>query len=249
MKAAVVLSALLLSIPTARAAQPEIRVICTNIVKGAVSKLFPKFERATGKRVVVTYGASAALKRDIDAGAEFDLVVLTSGVVDALAASGRVAAATRTPIAQSDLAVATKTGSRKSDVTTAAGMKQRLLAAKSITYTKDGGGAEAIERMLRTLEIPLSKVFPQAEAGYASETAASGKYEIAFAPLGEIRAARGALVLGLFPPEFQNTLGIASGVASNPRESAGAQELARFLVSADSLKIIHAAGLSPLSKK
>jgi len=235
--------------PAGQAADGVVRVICTNIIKGAVVRLFPEFEKATGKRVVVTYGASAALKREIEAGAEFDLALLTSGVIDELIQDGHIRAGTRTAIARSDLAVATRVGARKSNVSTAAGMKQRLIEAKSITYSKDGGGAAAVERMLATLGVPRERVFPQAVAGHAAESAAAGDYEIAFAPLGEIVAVPGTLVLGLFPPEFQNSLEVSSGISAKAADAEGARELARFLMTPASMKTILASGMSPLPKR
>ena len=102
--------------------------------------------------------------------------------------------------------------------------------------------------MLVVLNIPASKVHTQAIAGHAAESAASGEYDIAFAPLGEIMAVRGALVLGLFPPEFQNTLGISSGLAAKAVHPEAATALARFLITPASMKIMLVSGLSPLPR-
>ena len=50
----------------ARAA--EVTVLCSNGIRAVMQELVPRFETATGHRVVITYGLAAALKRQIDAG-------------------------------------------------------------------------------------------------------------------------------------------------------------------------------------
>ena len=128
-------------------------------------------------------------------------------------------------------------------------MKARLLAAKSISYTRDGGGVDAIRKMLAALGIAdelKPRITEQTVAGHAAESAA-GEFEITFAPLGEMAAVPGILVLGRFPPEFQFPLPVSSGSATKAANAAAAQALARFLISPASMKVILANGMSPLT--
>ena len=71
----------------------EIKVLCSNGIKAVMEELIPQFEQATKHRVRVTYGLSAALKRQIEAGEVFDLAVLTPALVDDLIKQGKVASA------------------------------------------------------------------------------------------------------------------------------------------------------------
>ena len=230
----------------------ELRVICSNVIKAAVEQLLPAYQRESGQRVSIKYGASAELKRSLEAGESFDVALLTTGVIDDLSRQGIIAAASRAGIAQANLAVGAKAGSPKANVTTADGMRRRLLDAASITYSRDGGGVAAIERMIEALGIkePLkNKTFPQATAGRAGQSVAAGEYELAFAPVTEIVAAPGAQVLGLFPPEFQRPLAITAGVsakASSPTAAAAA--FVNFLRTRAAMTIIEATGMAPIEK-
>ena len=227
-----------------------LRVTCSNVIKGAIERLLPAYERTSGRQVEITYGASSELKRASEGGEAFDLAILTTGVIEDLIEQGKITAGTRTGIAQSNLAVAIRSAD-KSDISTAAGMKQRLLSAKSITYSKDGGGVAAIQRMIESLGITAelqSRIVPQTEAGRAAKSVALGEYELAFAPLTEIVAARGAQVLGLFPAEFQSPLAISSGVSAMANDAEGARALATFLITPASMKVLEASGMAPLPK-
>ena len=91
----------------------ELRVICSNVIKAAVEQLLPAYQRESGQRVSIKYGASAELKRSLEAGESFDVALLTTGVIDDLSRQGIIAAASRAGIAQANLAVGAKAGSRK----------------------------------------------------------------------------------------------------------------------------------------
>lgn len=238
-----------LSAESIGAQSTDVLVLCSNVIKEAVERLRPAFEKSSGRRLVITYGASAELRRTALGGAPFDLALLTTGVIDELIKGGVVAAGSRVDIAQANLAVAARLGTPASDVSTAAGMRARLLSAASLTYSKDGGGVAAIEGMLKRLGIAAElqpRIVKQEAAGRAAEAVALGEQELAFAPLTEILAAPGAQVLGLLPEEFQSPLAIASGLGAAARNADGARALAAFLVTADSMRVIEATGMAPL---
>ena len=73
-------------------AQAGLRVICTNVIKGAMDRLLPVYERQSGHHVTVDFGASAELKRAIDGGAAFDVALLTTNVIGALVQEGKTPA-------------------------------------------------------------------------------------------------------------------------------------------------------------
>src|SRR5947209_20164171 len=86
---------------TASIRAAEIKVLASNGVREALQELAPAFERATGNKLVITFGLAAALKRQIEGGEAFDLAILTSSGIDDLAKQGKVDAASRASIARS----------------------------------------------------------------------------------------------------------------------------------------------------
>src|SRR3954467_8893831 len=93
---------LTLALAHARAADPaEIKVLCSTALRTVMQELAPQFERATGNKIVVDYGVSAAIQRRVEGGEPFDAIFLTVKQLDALVQEHKIAPGTRTPIAQS----------------------------------------------------------------------------------------------------------------------------------------------------
>lgn len=223
----------------------ELHVICSNGIKGAIKMLIPEYERASHQHVAIEYGASAVLKRTIEGGEAFDVAILTSAVIGGLAAEGKIAPGSSV-IAKANLAVGMRAGAAKSNISTPDAIKRRLLAAKSITYTKEGASTAAIQKMLKKLgiadEVNAKTVF-QTASDRAEESVAAGENELVMAPLSEIITVRGIEVLGLFPKEFQDPIVMSAGVSANAANAESARALVRFLTSAAAASAIKASGM------
>src|SRR6266705_6953345 len=93
------LAAIAAMLATTSVSAAEIKVLASNGVKEALNELAPVFERATGHKLVISFGLAAALKRQIEAGEAFDLAILTSAGIDDLAKQGKLDASSRAAIA------------------------------------------------------------------------------------------------------------------------------------------------------
>lgn len=236
----------------ARPAGAEIRIICSNGIKGAMDKLIPQYEQKSGRHIAIQYGASAVLKRTIEGGEPFDLAILTPGIVDNLIQEGKIAAGTHTDIATASLAAGIRAGTPKADISTPEAMKRRLLAAKSITYAKEGAATGAINKMFEQLGIAEQlkpKLALQTVSGKAEETVAAGENEIVFGPVSEIIPVSGVEVLGLLPKEFQSPLVMTAGLGAKAQDREGAEALVKFLTSSAAAGAIKASGMEPVGKK
>ena len=237
----------------ANAADNTIRLFCSNGIKGAIEKLLPQYEASSGRHVNIQYGASAVLKRNIEGGEPFDLAILTPGIIDDLIKDGKIAAGTHTDIATASLAAGVRAGAPRTDISTPEAMKRRLLAAKSITFAKEGAATAAINKMFEGLGIAdqlKPKLALQAAAGgQAEETVASGQNEIVFAPVSEIIPVSGIEVLGLLPKEFQSPLVMTAGLGAKAQDPDGARAFVKFLTSSAATGAIKASGMEPARKK
>jgi len=226
----------------------QIRLLCSNGIRATVQQLLPAAEKAIGRKVIIEFSASTFLKKEIDAGKPFDLAILTPGIIDDLANSGTLAPGSRTDIASSDLAVGIKAGSAKADISTPDGMKKRLLAAKTLTWTDGGAAGPAILAMFRALGIAEQmkpKTVLQKTPGRPAESVAKGENELMFAPISEIQSVKGVEVLGKFPRAFQKPVVMTAGIAAQAKDAEGARKLIAFLVSAEALPALKANGMKP----
>ena len=109
----------------------EIKVISSVGVKAALEELAPRFERASEHKLNIKFGTIVPLKREIDAGETFDVVILTPAPVEDLVKQGKVAGGTvchRREIGhrRCDQSPALP----KPDISTADALKRTLLNAK-----------------------------------------------------------------------------------------------------------------------
>jgi molybdate transport system substrate-binding protein len=230
----------------APAAGAEMRVLCSNGMKAAIEKLIPEAEPAIGRKIAIQYSASALLKRSIEGGEPFDLAILTPGIIDDLIKSGKVVAGTHTNLASAPLAVGVRAGSPKRDTSTPEAMKRTLLAATSITYTKEGAASASIASMLGSLGIQealKSRIVLETVPGRPAQSVAEGKNEMVFAPVSEILPMHGVEVLGLFPKEFQNPVVMTAGIGAQAKDADGARALVSFMRSPSAAAAIRASGM------
>ena len=81
-----VMIGIVLSLLAAGAQAAELKVYSSTAVKAVLEELGPQFEKATGDKLVFTFGLSSAVKKQIDEGAAFDVAILTPALIDGLAA-------------------------------------------------------------------------------------------------------------------------------------------------------------------
>jgi molybdate transport system substrate-binding protein len=235
----------------ASAQSGQLRVLCSNGIRSAVEQLTPEAEKAIGRKLSIEFSASTALKKEIDAGAAFDLTILTPGIVDDLVKSGKIVASSQTNLASSDIGVGIKAGSPKADVSTPEGMKKRLLAAKSLTWTDGGAASTATLAMFKGLGIEdqlKPKIVLQKTPGRPAQAIAEGEEELMFAPVSEIQTVKGVEVLGLFPKEYQKPVIMTAGLGAQAKDAEAAKALVKFLTSAKAAPAMKAAGMKPASK-
>jgi molybdate transport system substrate-binding protein len=249
---AAAVAAMFVAMPGPAAEKSPLRVICSNGIKGALDKLKADAERAVGRPIAIQFGASAVLKRTIESGEAFDLAILTPGVIGELAKSGKIAAGSETDLAKANLGIGIKSGAPKADISTSDGIKKRLLAAKSVTYAKEGAANAAIASMLSKLGIAdqvNTKTVFQGVGGKAEESVASGENELVFAPVSEIVTVPGVEVLGLFPKEFQSPLIMTAGLSPKAGNADAAKAFVKFLTGPAAVSAIKASGMEAMGKK
>jgi molybdate transport system substrate-binding protein len=230
----------------------QITLLCSNGIRAAVQQLMPAAEKVIGRKVVIEFSASTFLKKEIDAGKPFDVVIVTPGIIDDLASSGTLAPGSKTDIASSDLAVGIKAGSARADVSTPHGMKKRLLAAMTLTWTDGGASAPAVLAMFRALGIAEQmkpKTVLQKTPGRPAESVAEGENELMFAPISEIQTVKGVEVLGKFPQKFQKPVIMTAGIAAQAKDAEGARKLVAYLAGAAAIPALKASGMEPASAK
>jgi molybdate transport system substrate-binding protein len=226
----------------------EVKVICSNALKTTLEELAPAFEKATGDKLTITFGATIPLKAGIEKGAAFDLTMLGTEAIDDLIKDGKLAAATRTVLANSGAGVAVRKGASKPDIATVEAFKNALLNAKSVAYVEQGGTGVYLKALLQRLGIaddikPKVKLLPPENP--AAKAISNGEAEIGMTQISEILPYPGADLVGPFPKEIQLTSSFGAAVGANAAQPEGAAALIKFLKGPSAAAVFKAKGLDP----
>lgn len=226
----------------------EITVLASNGVKAALEDLAPAFERESGHKLNIQFGVAVPLKRQIEAGAAFDLAILTTAGIDDLAQQGKVDAATRTNVARSGVGIGIRAGAPRPDISTTDALKRTLLAAKSVSWAKEGASGVYFASVLKRIGI-ADQIMPKANlAPSGADVGAllvTGKAELGALLVNELMAVRGVEVVGPLPPELQSYTVFTTGVNSGSKNAAAAKALIKFLSSPAAGAVYKAKGQEP----
>jgi molybdate transport system substrate-binding protein len=229
-------------------AQGPVRLLVSNGMKGAMEELQPQCERAIGRPLSIEFSSTAALKKKIEAGADFDATIITTEAIDDLIKQGKLPAGSRVDLAHSNLGIGIRAGAAKPDIRTPEALKRALHDAKSITYPQDGASRGYIEKMFERLGIAsdvMPKVILAAGSGPATESVAAGKAAMVITLFSEIVPTPGVEILGPLPGEFHYDIRFAAAPGKSTKNAEAAKALIAFLAGPKVLPVLKAKGLEP----
>ena len=89
----------------------DMKVMCTQALKGTMAKLGPMYERETGDKLLITYGATAQMLPAINKSEPVDVIIVVKPTLAELAKSGKVVESSQIDIARSGVGIAIRHGS------------------------------------------------------------------------------------------------------------------------------------------
>jgi molybdate transport system substrate-binding protein len=224
----------------------EIKVLSSNALKSALEEIAPQFEKASGHKLTIVWGAAAVLQGQIEKGEIFDAAILTAPGIDALVSQGKLDSATRTSLVRSSVGVAVRKGASKPDISTTEAFKTALRNAKSITYVEQGASGIYLKQLFVRIGIAdeiKSKIKPAPTA--AAEFVANGEAEIGMTQISEILPFAGAELVGPLPVDIQLYTSFAGANSAATKQPDAGRAFFKFLVTPETAKVMKAKGLEP----
>src|SRR3989454_12032565 len=169
-------------------------------------------------------------------------------VNDDLNKRGQIKSDKRTDIAKTSLGIGVRSGAPKRDIRTAEAVKETLLSARSITFSKVGSATPVIEKMIDRLGIASvinPKIVRADQAGRPADAVGSGKIDLVIAPAAAIVPVPGVDFLGLLPEEFQTSVILSAGIGTRSERPDRAKALVQFISSSKGAAILRASGMEP----
>lgn len=225
----------------------EIRVIGSPGFREAYTELVPAFEKATGHRVVTIWGGVNDVAKRIAGGETADIVILPVAQIDDLIKQGKLVAGSRVNVAKSGVGVAIGAGAAKIDIGSSEGLKNALLAAKSISYSTGPSGVHMADliRKWGIAEQVKSKIVVAPSDTPVGEVVARGGAEIGFQQVSELLRIKGINYLGPLPVDIQETTVFAAALHKGAATPPAAQALVKFLSAPEAIPVIKKAGMDP----
>jgi molybdate transport system substrate-binding protein len=224
-----------------------VRMLSTLGLMGAMRSLSSAFETATGIHVDADFAPTQALLRRLRDGEAADLVILTREGLDETIAEGRVIAAGAADLARSYVGLAVRAGAAHPDIATEAALRNTLLAARAIAYSRLGASgiyfAQLIARMGIADEINARATIVQ--QGFTAERLTSGEADLAVQQISELKQVGGIEIVGPIPHDLQTPAVFSAGRMANAKHAREAERLLRFLASPEVVPILRQSGLEP----
>jgi molybdate transport system substrate-binding protein len=239
------LAVILLLMQSVTAGAVDVKVIGSSGVASVVGELGRQFEAATGHKVQSDYAVVAVSKRKIDAGAPFDVAILSPAAIDELIEKGKIVGDTRSRFGRTGLGVAARKGSAKPDISTADAFKRVMLAASSVGHSKEGLSGVQFLAVLERLGIAgemKGKLKTYEGTGLARGLAA-GEVELGVTGTGPLLATPTVEFLGPLPREIQTYVVFVAGVSSSAQDPAASKALLQFMIAPDAAAVFKAKGL------
>jgi len=220
----------------------EIKLMATGAMRSAFEELVPQFERATGHRVTTALGVIIPLKRRIDAGESFDIVILSPTLIDDLIKARKVAADTRAEFARTGLGIGVPKGAVKPDVTSVDALKRTFLNAKSLGYEAESQPGIQLLEVLERLGIAQEMRPKLKTLTNPPEALAKREVEMHVSSVAALLGNPAADFAGSFPREVQRYVDFTAGVSATTKEPDATKALLRFLMSPEAMPVFKSKG-------
>jgi molybdate transport system substrate-binding protein len=228
----------------ALASAAEIKVFSTVGVKSVLEDLVPKFEKATGHKLAITWSTASLLAKRVQAGEQADALILIKGNLETLQKEGKIMPGTDVIFSKSIFAVGVKAGASDS-------LKQALLASKAVSYTDPAtGGASGVYTAKQIAKLGITeqmkgKTKHPASGGFSGSLLVDGQADIAINSKPELLSVPGVEVVGPLPGDMAYTVIYAAGVQSGAAQADAAKALVKYLMSPEAQAVFKAKGFDP----
>ena len=223
----------------------ELKVLAGASITGSLKELGPMFEKATGHKLDISFGAAPELIK-MTTSEPFDLGIVPADVMKNDAVRAKFAGAPA-PVTRVGFGIAVKAGAPKPDVSTVDAFKQSLLKAQSITFLPESAAGAYILKVFERLGIAdamKAKTRPQTAAAKISAAVANGEAELGVF-LTNVLIGPGVELAGSFPGDLQQDFVLVGAVAVGSKHADTARAFLDFLKTPEAAAVFKAKGVTP----
>jgi molybdate transport system substrate-binding protein len=224
-----------------------IRMLSTLGLMGAMRSLASAYETPTGVRIDADFAPTLALLKRLRDGEAADLVILTREGLDEMIGEGRVVSGNAADLARSFVGIAVRAGQAHPDIATESALRNALLAARSIAYSRLGASGVYFARLIAQMGIAaeINAKATIVEQGFTAERLVSGEADLAVQQISELKQVEGIEVVGPIPHDLHTPAVFSAGRMANAKHAESADRLLRYLASPEVVPVLRQSGLEP----
>ena len=214
----------------ARAAAGSVRIFVSGSMSTPLAAVRGPIEKATGRKLVMEVSESRNLQREIEAGQPFEAALMTTAVIDDLAAKGRIAPGSAQAIGMVRVGVSVRGTPPKLDVTTPQGLKAAILGAHSIRrFYGVAASTPVLDNLFTKLDLTAATRDRMVALGgdlvVPEAPLAPGQYELIINLISAILPMPGWTYVGAIPEDFQMPIAHAAGLGATGDQAVGRKVL------------------------
>ncbi|WP_336777510.1 substrate-binding domain-containing protein [Pantoea sp. USHLN256] len=181
--------------------------------------------------LAIRWHPSTIIEKELNAGAQAEVVIATVETLDRLTESGIADARTRIELVDSPIGVAVRAGAAQPDISNRDNLVKALLAARSVAWSEAGASGVWFSQLLKQLNIDAElrargTVIP---AGFTAEQLVNDKADLAIQQISELLMVEGIDVVGPLPPGTQQAISLSAAVLSRAQQPERAQTFLTWL--------------------
>jgi len=224
-----------------------IRMLSTLGLMGAMRSLSSAFETASGVHIDADFAPTLALLKRLRDGEAADLVILTREGLDEMIGERRVVSGNAADLARSFVGIAVRAGQAHPDIATESALRDTLLAARSVAYSRLGASGVYFARLIAQMGIAaeINAKATIVEQGFTAERLVSGEADLAVQQISELKQVEGIEVVGPVPHDLQTPAVFSAGRMANAEHADAADRLLRYLASPEVVPVLRQSRLEP----
>jgi molybdate transport system substrate-binding protein len=225
----------------------DVRVLSAGAVEPGLRAAAAAYAKHSGNEVKITFNTAPEIRKRMEAGDKFDVVIAPPAALDEFAGAGKIAA-DRVALGRVGLGVAVRPGAEAPDISTTEALKRSVLQADSIVFNRASTGIylENLFKKMGLYDQILPKTTRYPDAGAVMEHLLKGKgREIGFGPVTEILLQRdkGLKLVGPLPADIQNYTSYSAAPMTGSANAELAWAFVRWLGGPESKALFAAAGV------
>lgn len=224
-------------------------ILCGGAASAAMTRIVATYQRDTGTAVTLTIGTAGQLRQKLAAGAQADIVIITTTAMDALQQAGTVVPGPPTMLGTTSIGVGIPDGTKAPDLRTVPAFEATLRAAHQIAVPDPAFGASsgaAFSALLTRLGI-AAEIAPKetlVPGGEACEVVARGQADLCIQNVTEILPVPGVALGGVLPEAIQTHLTYVAGILSHAGNVSAAEDFLHYATTGDRAALLRAAGFT-----